>query len=104
MQAQHLASEGDQEGHKQQVDVPNDLPILVPKQLGQVEDVLELYPVQELSYELTEVFALAQDNLVEQLHLGLSVNLQSSPTALQTALATLSEDTQVCEASKYMEI
>lgn len=98
MQARYLASEGDQEAHKQQDDALNDQPILVPEQLGLVEDVLELYPVQEQSFVLTEVFALAQDNLEVQLHPGLSVNLQSNPTALQTAQATLSREKQFLKA------
>ena len=90
MQVQHLASEVDPKVHKQQVDVPSAQPIWVPKQLGLVVGAWELYPIQEQSFVQIGVAALALDNLVEQHHLGLSVNSQSIPIIPQTAPATWS--------------
>lgn len=91
MRVQHLASEVVLEAHKQQVDVLNAQPILEPTQLGPAVDALELYPIQGLSFGQTAASSLAQDNLVEQLHLVLLGSLLSIPEAPQTALAIWSE-------------
>lgn len=91
MQVLHQASVVDLEVHKQQVDAPNAQLILVQKPPGPAADAWELYPKREQSFVQTGAFALAQDNLVEWLHLALSVNSQSTREAPQTALAIWSE-------------
>lgn len=74
MQVGHPAYEVDLEGHKQQEGALNAQPTWELKQQGLIEDVWELYPIQVLSFVLTEAFSLALDNLVERLHLGLLVS------------------------------
>lgn len=93
MQVLHQASVVYLEVHKQQVDAPNAQLILVPKPPGPAADAWELYPKREQSFVQTGAFALAQDNLVEWLHLELSVNSRSTREAPQTAPAIWSETT-----------
>lgn len=76
------------EEHKPPMDVLNAQPIWVPKQPGLTADAWELYPIQGQSFVQNEVFVSALDSLVEQLHLGLSVNSQSILKAPLIAPAT----------------
>lgn len=90
MQVLRQAFEVSQEVHKLPVDVLNAQPTWELKLQGLAADVLELYPIQEQSFVQIEASVLVQDSLVEQLHRGLSVSLQSILRAPQIVLATWS--------------